>query len=757
MDNSIEIVDIGEAPKKLNIKTITNPYVYRPQKFSDTNRFGYDYDFWVSAADKVPKKLQNEYLNELIRANNLYIAGEELVKQRDFAGYHLMAEGACRGFANYQYYVYDNPNYLIPINAELYRKVNGQMIFPVDVRTFVEDPEYLGDTGIIIWPNNMVKLQEMNRYPFTTDVGVREVLMGGAVGIGKTQLAVVSCLYTLYLLSCYEDINSALFPFRSSQKPISMLLSSVNLSQMMSDTFESVLGYYDACPYFQKNTTRNTRKSNQIEMLSMDVNVEPVLAKRSKIVAYDLLWAFIDEVNQMEIIESSVKSKGDDGGASYYHQAEEIVSECLSRYESRFVMRADKPFPKIGAIYQASSANYIGDYLDTKFKNQEENPDNKVVCYKYMLWEAKDAGSYCGDTFTFLVGTNQIEGRVLDIESIEGVDYPEGAETIQIPIEHYDTFKKDPIKGQREFMGRPTSTSNKLFENQVTLLRCMNAYAEHIKKNTDIKRYLIENSLSISEARANKEVIEDMQEELTITEEFLAETDLHTGYILKPNVILARDGMITVNVNALPLDLDTPRFIHLDMSSTGDATGISCVKVSGTKTSIKGEQLPIYMVEFACSIKPSKETPITNTDVREFIQDLKHVYGLNIKKVTYDGSASSETIDVLRTCGISTGYLSVDRKMDEYEYMKDLIIQERVLLNNNIVLAKELYALIITKSASHTKVDHPAGSGNSKDIADSVCGALYSASQSREVKALRSSGNQNKKRRAINRRSLKRR
>jgi hypothetical protein len=737
------------------LETLQNPNVYRPQAFSDTNRYGWDYQFWMDSASRVPASKRAEYIHKLEKANKIYLMGQEISKDGDFAGYHIMAEGACKAYAYYQYYVYRNPNYLVPIEAGLYR--NGS--YPIDIRTFIEDPEYLGDMGIVVWPAIMTKLQEMNRYPYTTDVGVNEVLMGGAVGIGKTFQAVVSCLYKLYLLSCYDDINAALFPSRSSQKPLSLILSSVNLSQMMSDTFESVLGYFDACPYFKKYAKRNMRKSNEIEFTSMDVNVSPTLAKRSKIVAYDVFWAFLDEVNQMEIIDTSVKSKGDDGGASYYNQAEELVSECLSRYESRFAMRQDKPYPKIGAVFQASSSNYIGDFLDKKFEQQKHNPSPRVVVSNFKLWEARPKELYCGDTFKFLVGTSQVEGRVLDTSAVEGIDYPVGAEIEDIPVEHYDIFFKDPNKGQREFMGRPTSTSDKLFENQTVLLKGINQYNTHIKKNNDIKRWLMENRLGLDDLKYSPKTVSQMCDDLEIEESFVASTDMHTGYILKENVILSRDGMPMVHANNLPLDRDKPRYIHLDMSSTGDATGIACIKVVDLKKNLQGESIPVYMTEFACSIKPSRETPITNTAVRQFVQDLKTVYGFNIKKVTYDGVASAETMDLLKANHISTEYLSTDRDMDAYEFLKDTLIEGNLYLSNNPILSKELFALVREKNGQHVKINHPSGSGNSKDIADAVAGALYSASKSRDVRRMRGIDTQDgpKQRRSINRRGIKRR
>jgi hypothetical protein len=686
------------------------------------NPFNYDYKFYLAEADKIKNpKHQSKYLQELNIANGLYQAGimDSIVP--------LQSEGAMKAFAYHQFYLKGNENYLVPILSDAYKH------YPVDVKTFVEDPYFLGDCGVRVWEAVMAQLQEINRFPFTHEVGVREVLLGGAVGIGKTFQAAVSLAYTCYLLSCFENIN-VLFPNRSD-KPFTIIMSSANLLQLKSDTFEQLLGYIDASPYFKEHTKRNKKKSTEIEFLSMPVNVMAVLPSRSKIVAFDIIEAFVDEVNQMEIIEQSVKVKGDGGSSTAYDQAKIFVDELLTRYDSRFQMRADKPLPKIGRIMQASSANYIDDFLDKKFKDSEANPTKKVVCCKLKLWEAKPANSYSGETFKFLIGTSDIEARVLTPSDIEGIDYPQGAMIEEVPIEEYSTFKSDPNKAQREYMGMPTSTSTRLFQSQTGLLQSTYEFTEHIKKNSYIRQFLREKNASLDMLRRDTKLLAELEEEHGIEPSFVFKTDLFVKYIMRENVNYRENGMFAVNPTLLPMDLKSPRFVHVDLARTGDACGLAIVKIAGTKINASGEYIPIYMVEFAGSIQPSKEAPLEPSHVRKFIQDLKHVYGFNIYKVSYDSMGSTESIELLKQNRINSEVISVDRELLPYEYFKDAINDSRVLLYNNEILAKELVYLERTKTSGHEKIDHPAGSGHSKDISDAVCGAIYSASKSRMVRS----------------------
>lgn len=713
--------------------------------FSDDNRYGHDYKWLLEQAQYINKKeYRDSYLKELHIANKLYEAG----KQHDNPA--LMAEGAMKAYAYFQHYVKRNPSYLAPILAKSYKE------YPVDIRTFVEHDEYLGYCGIRVWPAVMKKLQEMNRYPFTTDVGVREVLMGGCIGWGKSFCAGISILYTLYLLNCLEDI-SVLYPQRST-KPLAIFISAVNLAQAKNTTLDSIIGWYEASAWFKKNTRRYKLKSTSLELTNMDIAIDAIPAMRQKLVGHDVIDIFVDEVNQMEVIQSSVKNKGDGASSTLFDQAENFVSEALTRYESRFGYRKDQPIPKIGSIKQGSSANYIGDFLDKKFKRQDEMQDPSIVTCKMTLWEAKPKENYCGDTFKFLLGNNEIDPRVIDSSCIEGLHYPKGARVLDVPIEHYSVFREDPIKGQREFIGLPTSTSNKLFENPSLILSATNKYNDRVRQNLEIRRALRDLNVSFGDMKKDDILFRDVAQRAEVSEEFLYNTDLHIGYLLNDNVNYLNNGMLTVNLNNLPMDLNNERYIHVDLSKTTDRTGLACAKVIDFQHNTAGEVVPIFMVEWAASIQPSREAPLEPSVVRKFIQELKNTFGLNIKKVTYDSVSSTESIELLKKSGIDSGTFSVDTNLIAYTYLKDAMADGRVILHSNPILVRELTLLEYTKSAGHEKIDHPAGSGHSKDLSDCIAGAIYTASKARSVRSgLSVEGNEPRMRRSMKRQQIARR
>ena len=75
---------------------------------------------------------------------------------------------------------------------------------PVDVVTFISDERYLGKStrqGTSIYPFWMKEYENI----FDDDNEYLEVVLTGAIGIGKTRTAVVCLCYLLYLIMCLKN------------------------------------------------------------------------------------------------------------------------------------------------------------------------------------------------------------------------------------------------------------------------------------------------------------------------------------------------------------------------------------------------------------------------------------------------------------------------------------------------------------------------------------------------------------------------
>lgn len=79
---------------------------------------------------------------------------------------------------------------------------------PVDIETFITDPQYLGGSYVneqgkcIIYPFWIEKFKELFKDGKTN---FNEVILTGAIGLGKTTVAVVGTAYIIYKLMCLKN------------------------------------------------------------------------------------------------------------------------------------------------------------------------------------------------------------------------------------------------------------------------------------------------------------------------------------------------------------------------------------------------------------------------------------------------------------------------------------------------------------------------------------------------------------------------
>ena len=178
-----------------------------------------------------------------------------------------------------------------------------------------------------------------------------------------------------------------------------------------------------------------------------------------------------------------------------------------------------------------------------------------------------------------------------------------------------------------------------------------------------------------------------------------------------------------------------PLYIHLDMSTTGDKTGIAGTWIKGKKLSVDGQPTNkdlFYQLAFSVSIKAPKGYQISFEKNRQFIRWLREK-GFNIKCVSCDTYQSADLIQQLSAEGFKTETISVDRVKDgicvPYQVFKSAIYESRIEMYDSKLLTEEIVGL---ERNNNGKIDHSPSGINSKDQADAFCGSLYSASQHAE-------------------------
>lgn len=595
---------------------------------------------------------------------------------------------------------------LIALNAfrELHENNNPAYIFamqkmkrlPVTIEEFVNSTEFLGHGSaqpvLDIWEPLLPSIYAMNRDLLIGDKNPNEVLMLGASGTGKTIRSIVSNLYQLYVVDCF-DWPQEMFQLSKPTEIVFMFLS-IKPSTAEKVMYKPFRQYFESMPYTHKYVDWAKDITSELR-LSQNKTVRFASANVNSLIGHAIMSGGIDEINYFARVEKSKQTP--DGGT--FDQADLVHKTLLNRRESRFTSAGPNP----GLICISAQTKYRGDFTDRRLEEIQKNrildkKNPKVIWFREKRFDVvprerlapfnEDGSSV---TFKVLVGTDLYPTRILEDDS--KYTLPPNAVIENIPMTYYDTFKDDPEHGLREIVGIAT-----------------NAITPFIPQRHKIHEGVV--------AWNEREMLQPWTTE--------------NNYRLNEYSKLDDNGMPIVIEANLPTD-GKPRFVHVDLSVTSDRCGIGICHVDGY-TEVGGERLPYYVCDWVVTMEPDSLNQVDVGEVRRWVSNLKLKYGLNIARVSYDGYQSTESMQMLRKLGINSMLLSVDRTLEPYEILRGAIYTNRVAIPDNELLTTELSGLELNANANQGKgkVDHTPILG--KDAADALCGAVYNASMSGVVK-----------------------
>jgi len=177
--------------------------------------------------------------------------------------------------------------------------------------------------------------------------------------------------------------------------------------------------------------------------------------------------------------------------------------------------------------------------------------------------------------------------------------------------------------------------------------------------------------------------------------------------------------------------------MHGDLAVTGDRAGIamahtvrkeefeSDVQLEDGSTVTVRELRPIVKVDFVFSYEADKgENPPREIQIRwarELCYELKK-RGFRIKRFTFDGFESRDSMQILEKSGIESSKVSTDRSNEPWRNLRDVMYDGRLVAPYRELLIDELLGLTVLPNG---KVDHPRL--GSKDEADALACAVFGA------------------------------
>lgn len=540
---------------------------------------------------------------------------------------------------------------------------------PVGIEEFIDSKRFIAATEIKLWPKVRDAIVTINQhwYKGEQNGAVFEAVLMGATRTGKTEISKITTLYHLYLLSCikYPQLiyglpksTSVVFVIQAAKPHVTKKVVYSPLRKMVQ-----------SMPYFQKHLRLEKLIESEMYFPEKNIRIVPGGSDADTVLGEAVIGAIIDEINFMNVVQQSKKAEVSTGRAGIYDQAKMIHNTIRRRKRGTFSYQGQL----IGVVCTSSSTRYKNDFTDKRKAQVLENNEKGVYIYDKPQYEVQPADRFCGETFRLLVGNDVLsETRILR----EGEVPMEGALVLDVPIEYENDFTTNPHDALRDVCGISDSTIAPFIRRRHKITECVMAGQE----------------------------------------------DGLESFVVKDNVVLGIDTLPVVKRGHYCKNPSRPRFVHIDLSVTGDRCAVAMLRFDGLqdveRTTGVTESLPVASVELITTIEPDGNNEIIIAEVRAWVKQLKDIYGYPIKIVTYDGFQSVESRQQWRKVGMRTGLVSVDRSSAPYKNLRDALYDCRIKMYDNPILLDELFNLEF--DGVKDKVDHPVS--GSKDAADALCG-----------------------------------
>lgn len=577
----------------------------------------------------------------------------------------------------------DRPEILKNIVEELYEDFQEEMNpfrwEPVSPLTFIEDPYYGGlnhltGTGICDTMYPLLKKDFCIVHDLSSNV--REVILTGSVGFGKSFFMSLGLVWNLYFLSCLK--NPQKYFKLSSASKIAIAIISITEKQAKKNMFFNVKTMIANMDYFKENCMFDENRDTESLLFDNGVEIFSGTSTQSSNIGLNIFSGALDEANFFRVIQSSKRSRSDN---SEFDEALTLYNSILRRQDSRFLKKGLKP----GQLYVGSSKVYPNDFTAQRIKLARDTEEviGKQTTYvmDYNLWTV-DRDRYGKEEFKVEIGGLNRRSRIL-----EGVEEDITGEVINVPMEFFDKFKKDIDNALRDIAGVAVYSVQPFFGQRESI---------HEMWDSSMPRIFSVDSATLSD-KSEYQVVEKI----------------------------------------LPHKIQFPervRYVGMDVGLKHDNFGFSIGYIEEIKFRKKQffnevtqelqevvEKVPIIRLEMHLRIYPERELgEVELSRVRFLIFKLRKV-GYKIKYASADGFQSKDMEQILKRNGIQFDYISMDKTLDPYETFRSAVYDGRVKSIYHPLLEEEMVRL--EKNYILNKVDHPVHGG--KDIADSAGQVVY--------------------------------
>ena len=547
---------------------------------------------------------------------------------------------------------------------------------PVDIETFLDDNNYLGhawhdaEGKSKLYPFWREKLKEL--FPDNISTSVNTFIESGARGLGKSEIAVAVACYLMYRIMCLKN-PIEFFHLKPTEK-ICFAFMNIKLALAEEIGISKFQNTVKLSPWFMARGTMEGRTN--LKWVPPDYINIIIGSQADNLIGLPIFFAFFDEISFMRNQDIDKQKE----------KAINMIDTAIGGMKTRFIYKGINPTLLALASSKRSEKSFLEEHIKKKLKSEKEN----VLIVDEPVWKVKPKGTYKEETFNVALGNKFLMSQVIPTNDDVDIWRDKGYKIIEVPIDFKSNFLDDIERALCDYAGISSSEISKY----------ISGVAVQEIKNLELQNPFIKDILEIGNSQEDKLQYYDC-------------FDLNK---------------VNSRLKSRPL------FVHMDMSVSGDMTGIAGVWIKGKKPSTTENQSNdlFYTLAFSVSIKAPKGYQVSFEKNRNFIYWLKE-QGFNIQGITTDTFQSYDTGQTLLAKGYKYSILSVDRVDTDhickpYQNFKSTIYEKRLEIYDSKTLIDEIIDL--ERNINTGKVDHP--DGGRKDICDAVCGALFNASKNAE-------------------------
>lgn len=549
---------------------------------------------------------------------------------------------------------------------------------PVDIETFISNDLYLGQAWkdsrgtLKIYPYWLDRLKEL--FPDNITTSKNTFIASGARGLGKSEISAgIIIPYLIHRIMCMK--NPLEFYSLKPTEKITFAFMNIKLElaeEIAIDKFQKTI---QLSPWFMSKGTVTRRNNKNYWLPPEPINVI-IGSDSSSVIGQPIYACFIDEISFIKNMDIEKQKE----------KALDMVDTAIGGMKTRFIHKGKNPTLLLLASSKRSEKSFMETHIKQKMASEPEN----VLIVDEAVWVVKPKGTYSDETFKVAVGNKFLDSLVVKDDKEVPALLQRGYKIIDVPIDFKPNFIDDIDRALRDYAGISSSELSK-YINGVSVQSCI------IKNRINP---FVKDILEIGNA---------------------------------PDDRLQYYNFF--DISKIPDDIRyKPLYIHLDMSLTGDKTGIAGVFIKGKKVSTDGQQEKdlYYSLGFSVAIKAPKGRQVSFEKNRNFIRWLRN-NGFNVKRITADTFQSADLIQALQSEGFNCETLSVDRVNTDhiclpYQSFRSAIYESRIELYDSKLLINEITDL--ERNINTGKIDHPPN--GSKDTSDAVCGAMFTASKDAE-------------------------